>query len=391
MTVITIGSLFAGISGMGLGIEAALQDEGFDVKTTFQVERDPYCLAVLARHYPDTTRVDDVRRAGAIPCAYYLPGVDVLEGGSPCQQLSMAGRRTGLAGEQSGLWREQARIIDELRPRVIVWENVPGARSPVRERSSRRVIEQAALATVLCDVSAVGYDAVWFSVGVSDVGGPHERERIFVVGWRRDLVADSNEQRIGGVEERNLDTPGEQPASLRPHTARRGDSGGCRSDHGRGRTVGARGETQAELALSGGEGLPRPERVQPEGSDGLDSGGAAPEFHSAPRRAEGISLAGMGRDAHGIPAGVDARSDRPDDEPPSSSASGGRYNVADHRWPSRPGEPQFEYEPPRITTERQFRRPRLKALGNACSPPQGYVAGKVVAWALRLTARVVKQ
>lgn len=169
---VLLGSLFTGIGGMDLGIEEALRDEGFDVETRFQVEADPFCLGILAERWPHAVRYSDVRHVGAAPRPHQPPAVHVLGGGPPCQDLSLAGNRAGLGGERSGLWAEQARLVEEIRPSVVVWENVPGARVPVRERGTGRVLEQPALATVLGDIASRGYDAVWFSVSVSDVDGP---------------------------------------------------------------------------------------------------------------------------------------------------------------------------------------------------------------------------
>jgi DNA (cytosine-5)-methyltransferase 1 len=101
-----IGSLFAGIGGLELGLERA----GFG-PTRWQVESDPYARAVLARHWPEADRsVIDVRKAGAAT----LPPVDLLCGGFPCQDVSLAGKRKGLSGERSGLFYEFVRIGDVM-------------------------------------------------------------------------------------------------------------------------------------------------------------------------------------------------------------------------------------------------------------------------------------
>lgn len=162
---ITIGSLFSGIGGLELGIEHALRDGGFDVDTVFQCEADAWCRSILAHHWPSAVRFDDVRGVG--PDA---PRVDVLCGGFPCQDVSYAGKGAGLAGERSGLWFEFARIVRELRPRIVVVENVAALAS-------------RGLDAVLGSLSEAGYDAVWFDVRASDVGAPHRRERLFIVAW----------------------------------------------------------------------------------------------------------------------------------------------------------------------------------------------------------------
>jgi site-specific DNA-cytosine methylase len=110
----TVGSLFAGIGGFDLGFTRA----GFDV--SWQVEIDSWCRKVLAKHFPESERFEDVRTVGK----HNLSRVDVIVGGFPCQDISNAGLRAGIGGERSGLWGEYARIIGELRPHFVLVENV---------------------------------------------------------------------------------------------------------------------------------------------------------------------------------------------------------------------------------------------------------------------------
>src|ERR1700678_1941479 len=115
MKPLTHGSLFSGIGGFDLGFERA------GIKNVWQVEIDPYCQRVLAKQFPDAERFDDVRTVGR----HNLKPVDIISGGFPCQDISTAGKRAGIAeGTRSGLWSEYARIIGELRPRFVVVENV---------------------------------------------------------------------------------------------------------------------------------------------------------------------------------------------------------------------------------------------------------------------------
>src|SRR5262245_38887752 len=109
----TVGGLFSGIGGFELGFQRA----GFEIR--WMVEIDPFCRAVLKKHWPDVTCYEDVRTVGN-----ELERVDVLCGGFPCQDISLAGAGAGLDGERSGLWREFARLIRLLRPKYIVVENV---------------------------------------------------------------------------------------------------------------------------------------------------------------------------------------------------------------------------------------------------------------------------
>lgn len=92
------------------------------------VEIEPSCRAVLRRHYPDALILDDVTTCGA----HNLPRCDVLKFGFPCQDLSVAGKRAGLAGARSGLFYECLRNVYELQPGYAAWENVPGLYSAIR-------------------------------------------------------------------------------------------------------------------------------------------------------------------------------------------------------------------------------------------------------------------
>ena len=181
-----LGSLFSGIGGLELGLELALGCE-----VVWQVEREPWPRAVLARHWPDADRsVTDVCEAGA----GNLAPVDVVCGGFPCQDISLAGAGRGIEhGKKSGLWREYARILRELRPRFVVVEN--SAALPSR-----------GLDIVLGDMAALGYHAEWARIGAVDVGAPHRRWRCFIVAWLPDADGDRlhepevNEVRAGRDE-----------------------------------------------------------------------------------------------------------------------------------------------------------------------------------------------
>ena len=161
---LTIGSLFAGIGGLELGLERA----GLG-RVVWQVEIDPFCRRVLAKHWPHVTRYEDVRSVNRAT----VPSVDVICGGFPCTDLSNAARgvaRDGLAGDASGIWFHFARIIGELRPRFVVVENVS---APWRKW----------LPVVRRHLFAAGYASVPIRVRAADVGSPQGRARVFVVAY----------------------------------------------------------------------------------------------------------------------------------------------------------------------------------------------------------------
>src|SRR5690606_38549508 len=157
-----IGSLFSGIGGLELGLEWS----GLG-RTVWQVERDPYCRAVLAKHWPSAERFDDVCTVGAST----LAPVDLICGGFPCQDVSCAGKGAGLAGERSGLWREYARIVGELQPRWVLVENVLSGASRWLDAVAR-------------NLGVLGYATLPLPRAAEDVGAPHRRRRLFVVARR---------------------------------------------------------------------------------------------------------------------------------------------------------------------------------------------------------------
>jgi DNA (cytosine-5)-methyltransferase 1 len=177
---VRIGSLFSGVGGLELGLEWAGVGE-----TYFQVELDPFCSSVLAKFWPHSERFGDVHDVGA----HNLPSVDVLCGGFPCQDISLAGRGAGLDGKHSGLWREYARIIRELRPEYVVVENVAA-------------LLRRGLSRVLADLAECGYDAEWSRLSARNVGAKHRRERIFIIAYA--------EPRDDGRAQRMADADDEQ-------------------------------------------------------------------------------------------------------------------------------------------------------------------------------------
>ena len=136
------------------------------LQTVWQVEKEPFCRSVLERHWPNTKRYDDVRTVGA----HNLEPVDVLCGGFPCQDISIAGKGEGLHGERSGLWWEFHRLINDLRPRVAVMENVSA-------------ITIRGLSAVVGSLAEIGYDCQWTIISAAQCGAPHLRRRWFGVAY----------------------------------------------------------------------------------------------------------------------------------------------------------------------------------------------------------------
>jgi len=160
-----IGSLFSGIGGLELGLERAIPN----ARTVWQVESDPYARRVLAKNWPGVAMFEDVRAVGA----HNLEPVDLICGGFPCTDLSIAGKMEGINGKNSGLWREVTRIIGDLRsagkpPRYVVVENVTA-------------LLNRGMGRVLGDLAACGYDAIWDCIPAEAVSAHHRRDRLFIV------------------------------------------------------------------------------------------------------------------------------------------------------------------------------------------------------------------
>jgi len=347
---LTVGSLFAGIGGFDLGLERA------GMRTVWFCEQDPFCRRVLARHWPGVPCHPDVRalvadtqggrerkreparlvgeldgvRADAdvpVPVSY----VDVLCGGFPCQDISLAGRGAGLAGERSGLWREFARLIGELRPRYVIVENVPA-------------LTHRGLDVVLADLAACGFDAEWDHLPASAFGAPHRRDRIWLVaypnadGERLEERGERNGRSYGPeLEASQRDDPGRFHAAVADaarHGAQEQTPAGTVGE--RTWASGERGGTREVADAEGerrerpfGEGSCRGQSTQPVGHGGADQplahangtagNGARPAGEALPRPGEierpgrrgsgewhpWLTEPDVGRVAHGIPARVD--------------------------------------------------------------------------------------
>ena len=157
--------LFAGYGGFTIaGERCGFQTIGFS-------EIDKYANAVLKYHYPLIPNFYDITKINWSE----VPDFDLLTGGSPCQDLSIAGKRAGLEGSRSGLFYEYMRAVKEKKPKYFIWENVKGALSSSSGWDFGIVINEMAEA---------GYSLWWQVLNAKDFGVPQNRERIFVVGFR---------------------------------------------------------------------------------------------------------------------------------------------------------------------------------------------------------------
>jgi len=339
-----IGSLFSGIGGLELGLEWA----GLG-PVAWQCEADAACRSVLRARWPGTTIYNDVREVRGAE----VQPVDIICGGFPCQDVSLAGKGAGLDGARSGLWFEYGRIVREVRPRFVVVENV--AALVVR-----------GLDRVLGDLAESGYDALWFPLRASDVGAPHRRERVFIVAW------DASRVHVG---------PGRAPNT---------DGGGIRELTERSR-LGARAtdERDAVAVDVGADGMGN--------ADGEGRGSSwGPGGHAHEGRVELAGRRGDLADAEGERRGQ-GRTERAGWVGLAAPIEHGR----EHAWPPGPkdvdgwarylskhpgSEPAICRETNGISRSyrmggvdrRASRRERLRMLGNAVVPQCAEVVGWVV-------------
>lgn len=165
MSDLNVLSTFSGIGGLELGLERA------GMTTVGQVEIDPYCNEVLATHWPEVPRHDDVRTAPDWWLSEPRPRVDVVAGGPPCQPFSGLGLGVGVGDERWG-WPWMADVVRAVEPRYVILENVP------------RLLRHAdAFGWILGDLHQLGFDAEWSVVSACSLGAPHTRERLFLVAY----------------------------------------------------------------------------------------------------------------------------------------------------------------------------------------------------------------
>ena len=177
--MLTLGSLFDGIGGWQL---AAIRN---GIKPLWSSEIDPHCCQITKRHFPNTVQLGDINSINATA----LPHVDIITAGSPCQDLSVAGKRSGLHASRSGLFFKATDIVRRVRPQFFVWENVTGAFSSNRGNDFRAVLEE-----ILQE--SIPFPRHWSNAGLVDgrhcqlcwrvlnaqyFGVPQRRRRIFLV------------------------------------------------------------------------------------------------------------------------------------------------------------------------------------------------------------------
>jgi DNA (cytosine-5)-methyltransferase 1 len=188
-----VGSLFSGIGGFDLGLERA----GMEI--VWQVENNPFCNKVLEKHWPNVKRYGDIKNVTN------PEPVDLICGGFPCQPYSCAGKRLG-AEDDRALWPEMFRIIQEVRPRWIIGENVVG-------------FVNLGLDNSISDLEREGYSVQAFIVPACAVNAPHRRDRVWIVAHSGCLRSTEQKQQTTRCEQSDrhaADTESEQTHSTEP-------------------------------------------------------------------------------------------------------------------------------------------------------------------------------
>ena len=159
--MLNVLDIFSGIGGFSIGLETA------SMQTVAFCEINPFCRTVLKRHWPSIPIFTDITTLYKEDLKM-LPRIDVIAGGFPCQDISVAGKQKGITAKRSGLWKEFVRLINEIRPKYGIIENVANLRS-------------TGLIRVLQDLWEIGYNAEWHCIPASAFGAPHRRDRIWII------------------------------------------------------------------------------------------------------------------------------------------------------------------------------------------------------------------
>ena len=334
--------LFSGIGGF------AIAGESVGIETAAFCEIEPFAVGILKKRFPGVPVFSDVRELGADS----IGGIDIVCGGFPCQDLSVAGKRAGLAGERSGLWYEMLRIIAGVRPHYVLAENVRGA-------------VNLALPTVVSGLEGEGYEVRASVVPASAFGAPHKRERLFVLGVRRD-VADAVSEGLQGGEWGGTFS-GQSTAAFEPAAECCKGKLWSTPDASCGKR-GTLAEDNLQRRMERGMPLMLNDQVRmwrtPQASEGehggpnaRDSAGGAHLSAQAHTASGGGQLSPLWCEClMNFPIGwTDPNCDAPEPWP---------------GWPALMGEAQYPYEPPRTCGRTPNRAARLKCLGNAVVPAQ---------------------
>lgn len=248
-------SLFSGCDGLCLGLKLAVPE----ARVVCYVEQEIYACSILAARmeentippapvWSDVTTFDGKPWRGKVHC---------LAGGFPCTDISVAGKMEGIDGAASGLWKEFARIIGEVRPEFVYVENVSA-------------LLASGFGRVLGDLASLGYDAEWRVQSAASVGAPHERKRIFILAHRAEDVAHADSDALRKQPKRNQRKGGRERASFSRNTQlRESGEGSVVDSNGQGQLYGERpGHYDGRRLSDAGQEVDHADRGRPSQREG---------------------------------------------------------------------------------------------------------------------------
>lgn len=171
MEKLKVLDLFSGIGGFSLGLE---RTGGFETVAFCEIEEFP--RKVLAKHWPEVPCYEDVTKLTGVILRQDGIAVDVITGGFPCQDVSVAGQQAGIDGARTGLWSECLRLVGDLRPDFAIFENVTNLLSGPDGNG-------AWFSRILRDLAGVGYDVEWHDIPASFIGAWHRRGRVWILAY----------------------------------------------------------------------------------------------------------------------------------------------------------------------------------------------------------------
>ena len=284
--------LFSGIGGFSLGLERA------GMSTVAFCEVDKKAQLVLKKHWPSIPIFDDVKTLNKEKLDERSISVELICGGFPCQDLSVAGKGAGLEGERSGLWFEFHRLIKEIKPLYAVIENVS-------------VLRNRGLDQVLRSLTEIGYDAEWHCIPASAVGAPHRRDRVWIIAYPetksqrpdpnciRSYREEINQQRGSELRDEQISifgSLGEKVAYPNPDSKHRGSKPQFSDDRERKEIYDELGWVRPEISDTMREGLERQRTL---------SSRIGSELSDTRNNSWWEVEPDVGRVAHGVPNRVD--------------------------------------------------------------------------------------
>ena len=342
--------LFSGIGGFSYAAERIVG--GF--KTTQFVEIDPYCRSVIRKNFPNTPIHDDIKTFTGKPGQF-----DVFTAGFPCQDLSVAGKQRGIGeGTRSGLFYEIIRLLGEIQPRFVLFENVRNLLSHKEGETFQQILKEIAKA---------GFNAEWSIVSAKDVGACHKRERIWIIAYPSSVLESGTESTVQAGREATTSRTVTNSTSIGSYDREVGDNQGERQEQ-----LSIGGDNSREFTYSNSDGSSTSERLRVDGQtdnttqEGEEEtsqpkGGSKPRDSKAFQRATGTkSTDSHSKGSQGLRREHELRESSEEETPCWSP----QPHTLDPDWRGYVSQPTLRYGDDGLSN----RVARLKALGNSLVP-----------------------